>query len=399
MDRTRFTLCLCAFNGGMSVAIILPILAPLIRELGLSETQGGWMISLGSLAMALMGLKWGALSDRLGRKPVLMIGFGGLFLGWTSFTLLAWSGLSGLLQGTALFFSLIVARTLVGGFLSAPPSSTQAYMADVTSTPAERGAGMAMVGAAGGLGMVVGPALSAALVLRGLLWPLMLAAALPLVMLVVVSVMLPAAAPKPRKPGTARLSPLHPGLRNWLLIGLVTMISVVTINLTAGFYFQDRLGLDARGTASLLAIGLTLVGVMLMTVQTLQARVLRWSPHRLVLTGAPLLALGAMVMLASAQAVSYCFAYALFGAGIGLILPGFMAGASLAAPEGRQGAVAGLCQLMQGLGTIVAPLASTALYRLEPTLPFWMLLALAALAALAALRAPKEEKRSNDALA
>jgi MFS family permease len=60
-------------------------------------------------------------------------------------------------------------------------------------------------------------------------------------------------------------------------------------------------------------------------------------------------------------------------------MPGYMAGASLAVPSDRQGAVAGLSSAAQGVGFILGPVASTMLYEIDRSLPFWGLLGLMAL--------------------
>ena len=71
--------------------------------------------------------------------------------------------------------------------------------------------------------------------------------------------------------------------------------------------------------------------------------------------------------------------YALLGIGAGLLMPGYMAGASLAVPSDRQGAVAGLSAASQGIGFILGPVASTMLYEIDRSLPLWGLLGLMAL--------------------
>jgi len=59
MNKLKATIFLCVALSGLATSVILPILAPLIRELNLSESQGGWMVSIGSVAMALMAAFWG----------------------------------------------------------------------------------------------------------------------------------------------------------------------------------------------------------------------------------------------------------------------------------------------------------------------------------------------------
>ncbi|TCV01489.1 MFS transporter [Paracandidimonas soli] len=383
---TRTMIFISVAFSGLAMTVILPILAPLIRELGLSESQGGWMVSIGSVAMVLMANVWGPRSDRTGRKPVILAGFAGLFLAYITHTLVVWLGLEGLLLGLPLFLLLILTRALVGMFIPAATAGAQAYMADIT-TPAQRSSGMALISAANGVGMVVGPALAGTLALAGLIWPMLLATLLPLIAFLVVRRGLPHVEPR-QQPAKARISPLTPGLRNWLVVALMTMTSIVTLQIVAGFYFQDRLGVDTRTTARLLAGALTIVGLVLVLTQTVQIRYLKWQSRRLAMAGAPLMAVGMLIMLNTQSVPAYYLAYAFFGLSGGLLFPAFMSGASLSVDRHHQGAAAGLVASAQGLGAILAPIVSTTLYEYDKALPFTLLIGLMVIAWIAASMAP-----------
>jgi MFS family permease len=88
---------------------------------------------------------------------------------------------------------------------------------------------------------------------------------------------------------------------------------------------------------------------------------------------------GLLVLLFTATVGSYFLAYAVMGAGAGMLMPGYMAGASLAVPAERQGAIAGLSAAAQGIGFTLAPAASTLLYEIDKALPLWCLVGLMAL--------------------
>lgn len=376
MNKLKLIIFLCVALSGMATSVILPILAPLIRELSLSESQGGWMVSIGSVAMALMAAFWGARSDRIGRKPVILIGFAGLFLSYVAYTSIVWFGLSGVIAGSGLFAALVATRAIVGGFLPAVPAGAQALMADNT-TSSERSSGMAIISAASGVGLVIGPALGGILALQGLVWPLMLTTVLCLLAFFVALVALPQAPPRPQqKPDP--VNPLDPALWPWLAAGLITMCAIVTAQISAGFYFQDQLGLTNEQTGPMLAVALTLVGVALFLTQVVQVKFLKLSSRLMILTGAPMWIAALLILLFTVSVPTYYLAYALMGIGAGLLLPGFMSGASLAVPPQRQGAIAGLTAAMQGIGAIIAPLASTLLYEQNQSLPFWCIMALLA---------------------
>jgi MFS family permease len=358
----------------LASTMILPILAPLIRELRLSVSEGGWMISIGSIATAITAAAWGTASDRVGRKRVMLLGFAGLFASYVLYTATIWSGLAVALSGSTLFLLLAATRGLVGGFQPAASAGAQALMADHTRDD-ERSAGMAIIGAANGVGLVVGPALGGLLALYGLIWPLVLATALCLGAFFVVLVTVPATPPVARAK-VAAVNPFAPALLPWLLAGVLTMFAIVTMQISGSFYFQEKLGLTIAETGPKLAVALTLVGVALFATQIVQMKILQWPARPMVLVGALFWIAGLGALLFTATLGAYFFSYALLGVGAGLLMPGYMAGASLAVPSDRQGAVAGLSSAAQGIGFILGPVASTMLYEIDRSLPFWGLLGL-----------------------
>ncbi|SDI35379.1 Multidrug resistance protein [Alteribacillus persepolensis] len=126
--------------------IIIPVLPFYAEELGASPAELGLLMAVYSIMQFLFAPMWGRISDRIGRKPVMMLGILGLAF---SFFFMAFS--------TALW--MLFAARIIGGFLSAANMPTvMAYAADITSEE-DRGKGMGIIGAAVGLGFVFGPAI------------------------------------------------------------------------------------------------------------------------------------------------------------------------------------------------------------------------------------------------
>ena len=126
--------------------IIIPVLPFYAEEMGASAFDLGLLMALYSLMQLLFAPFWGRVSDRIGRKPVIMIGIIGLSL---SFFLMA--------LATQLW--MLFAARIIGGLLSAANMPTvMAYVADIT-TEDDRGKGMGIIGASVGLGFIFGPAI------------------------------------------------------------------------------------------------------------------------------------------------------------------------------------------------------------------------------------------------
>ncbi len=376
MFRIKASIFFSVFVAMLSLMLISPIMPPLIRELGLSESHSGWIISLGSVWMAIMAPIWGRRSDTRGRKPIILTGFIGMGVSCLLFALALYFGLKGWIAGGMLVALLIVTRSMIGLFIPAVLSSAQAYMGDVTEGQ-ERTAGMAIISAANGMGLVFGPAIAGAFTGIGLLWPLYFGTVLSFVAFAVALLFIPPAKPifqeKPPK-----VNPFQSGLRLYLLAGFVTMTAVIGIQVVGGFYFQDMLHLTGQETARMLSVGLMLAGVAMLLVQVVQMKWMKLQPKAMMLVGSLFILLGMLIFLYSGGKAYYYLAFFLFGVGAGMSMPGFMAVASLSVSKEQQGGVAGLIASVQGITAIVTPIVTTTLYQADKSLPFWLIIALSA---------------------
>lgn len=364
----------------MGFTSVNPIFAPLARELGLSEIQAGFLISISALAFTLLSSPWGRRSEVWGRKPVFLLGLVGFGVGFALFGGVAQLGLAGWFSVPVLVTLLALSRFFVGALTAAAPVAAQAYIADTTSGK-ERSAGIALLGAANGLGLIAGPVLAAVLVGFGLLVPYYVTAAIAFLGALVIWRGLPGGtrvgATKVRQPAKVSLG----DGRMWpfLLVGFLTLIALVTAQVTAGFYFQDKLGLSAEGAARAVGLALFASGVTIVVAQAGIIRALKLPPVTLLRLGLPLTLASFVVMTFATTLTLLIVAYAVLGFGVGFILPGYISGASLAVGEHEQGAVAGLVGTAQGFGSVLGPLLGTTLYTFGITLPY-LLVALLLLA-------------------
>lgn len=370
--------------SGLALGVIMPILTPLTRELGLADSQGGAIVSIGSVAMALSAAFWGRYSDKRGRKAGIMAGFVGILIGYIVMTALFWAGLQDILKGTVLFVLLLAARSFVGVFLPAIPSSAQALIADNTR-PEERASAMALLGLGNGVGMVVGPALGGIVAMAGLLYPMGMTVILALIGLIIVSRSMPSGLAGQASQSAARLSPWGNGVWVWMLCAFLIYCAIITMQVSAGFFLQDRLGVSGSTAAQVLAIALTMVGVMLIITQILQMKLLQWGPRRLGVVGGLTFAGAILLLLVSHSALMCYLAYGIMGLGAGMLVTCVSSGSSMAVGPDQQGQVGGLVAVAQGVAAIIAPYGSTVLYEQAMDRPF--VVAAAGLALVAVIQA------------
>lgn len=355
---------------GMGQSMTFALLAPLGREVGFRELQVGLIITGSSLVFTLTSPIWGRACDRLGRKPILLVGQFGYAGGCLLFATIFHYGLNEVLVGLPLYLLAITARILMASLISAAPSAASAYIADTTSA-GERTAGMGQLGAARTLGAILGPVLSALLVALGLLAPLYIASGIALLsaLFIAVTVREPVRQTT-RSNSTGRLKLFDRRYFPFILVGFLTFSAFSMTSQTIGFYFQDKFALDARATAQAIGMGLMVSGVMSLFAQLFLVRRRAMTPSRLLRTGLPILVAGYAALLVAGSIPLLIASMGVLGLGLGLVAPGFTAGASLAVGPGEQGAIGGLISACPAAGFILGPLIGTSLYQFSPILPY-----------------------------
>lgn len=354
---------------GMGQTIVFAVLAPLGREVGLSEVQVGGIISGSSIMFFFASPIWGRISDRWGRRRVMLVGLFGYTAGTLVFASVFQAALAGLLAPLPAFLALTVARMAQASVMSATPPASSAYMADITDVRT-RTKGMGAIGAANNVGAVVGPALGGLLATFSLLTPIWFAAVVTFVAAIAVLIGLPEPARHVAARERPRLSYFDRRILPFVLVGVVMFMGMAVVQQTLPFRLQDVLDLNGRETARTFGAAMMLMAVSSLVAQGVVVQRLDVAPFTLLRIAMPvLLAAFAVVTLAESRPV-YLGAMGLLGFGMGLAGPGFMAGASLAVSTEEQGAVAGIASSCGPLGFTIGPLLGTALYQLDGRLPY-----------------------------
>lgn len=355
--------------------MLTPLLAPLSRELLLTETQLGLVITVAAVALTVASPLWGRALDRWGVRAVLLGGLALATTGLLGLAIVAALGMhdgSGSIGPSGTFVLMLATRSvLFGAGVAAVPVAVLAAAATGSEGEAERTRAVGFVGAAQGLSLVLGPAAGGALAVVSLLLPLWLAPVLTALVAVWVlatikRVTRDGAVPVPTgrriRPWDGRILPL-------LGIGFLLYLSLSFVQVIIGFLVADRLHLDAQQTAGAVGIALFSTGLVLVGAQGALVPKLGWGPLRLVRVGVPGTIIGLAGLAVADQLWTITLALAVLALGLGLAMPGFSAGSTLVVAAEEQGTVAGLVTATIGLTFIVGPVAATALYEVNPVAP------------------------------
>lgn len=362
---------LAVFGTFLGQFILFPVLPPLGRELGLSESQVGLLIATAALMFFLGSPICGRRSDVWGRKPVILFGLVAAALCLLAFAVVVQFGLAGAFSVTTIFIAMLVVRGFLYGIsIAAVPAPAQAYVADVTVGVKERTKGISMLGAAQAMPLVLGPAIGGLLAGINLLAPFYFAPVVAFVIAVVVWRRLPEPERRGANPSSARLSPLDGRMWPFLLTGFGMFLSLGMVLITVGFLYQDRMSLSAEATAQTVGVALFITGVVLMLTQGLLVPRLGWPVLRLMRTGMPVAVLGFILLVFAPGFFTLTLGMALLALGLGFAVPGYTAAPTLLVSSGEQGSVAGLIQSANALAFVVGPILGTSLYQIFPELPF-----------------------------
>jgi len=162
----------------LGFGLVMPIMPFYMERFGAGGTELGLLVASYAVMRLIFGPIWGSLSDRVGRKPILLIGVLGYGITMVGFGL-----------ATRLWV-MFAARILAGVLSAATSPTTMAYISDST-TEEQRGGGMGTLGVAAGLGTIFGPALGGLLAERSLATPFFVAAGLSFLALILIVVLLP----------------------------------------------------------------------------------------------------------------------------------------------------------------------------------------------------------------
>jgi len=329
----------------LGFGIIIPLLPFYAESFGASALTIGLLGTSYSAMQFLFSPIWGRWSDRIGRKPIILVGLMGSCLSY--FTL-------ALAPSLAMIF---VAR-LIGGIAGANIPTAQAYIADVT-TPENRARGMGMVGAAFGLGFIFGPAIGGVLSRFSPATPMWFASALCLANFVAAWLLLPESRHVDESTKTlGRLEAFRHALSRPTLLLVLALYFIVTLAFS-GFEATFALFSEAKFgfTSSTIGFVFAFIGVVLATVQGVLVgkAVKRIGERRLIPAAIFAVALGLGLVPFAWSVPTLLGALGVLALGMGFNNPSLSSMGSLLADPNDQGGLLRLASSLASLGRVVGP--------------------------------------------
>lgn len=346
---------LTVFIDLIGFGIVIPILPIYAQHFGANETVIGLLLGTYSLMQFLFSPVLGKISDRIGRRPVLLV------------SLLATSAGFAVMGFAQTIVWLFVGR-IIPGISGGNITTAQAYIADITS-PEERSHAMGLIGAAFGLGFTLGPAIGGVLSHYFIAAPFLFASGLALFNAILAFFRLPESLPAEHRVSPEDRAPINQVFKHgWHLPALMgsyffSIAGFAIMTTIFALFTEVRFGYDAQK----IGVVFMFIGFIGIVVQggLLRQLLKRQSEKSLAVTGAVLLVIG-MALLPQVTGLGTLLAVsAVIGIGNSLMTPTLNGLASRSAERSWQGRVIGLMQSAGSLARCLGPFIAGELLSLD----------------------------------
>lgn len=370
MNRQKFVLLFTVFIDMACFSMIFPVMPYFIKAINQPDYILGLVIAIFAGMNFLCSPFWGVLSDRKGRKPVMLLS-------------IAITCASNILMAFSNNWPLLFIARMIGGIGSANISVAQAYMSDI-STPQERTKNMGLIGAMFGLGFIFGPVFGPYLnqynATASLFWVGIGAAALNLFNFISAFLFLKESNVK-LDAEKRSINPIAliskwievPVIKNLMWLFFLYVIAFSLMQATSGLLWKEKYGLTDKDTGYLMAyIGITSFIFQGWLAGKLSKKI---AAKKMIFTGASLMAIGlASLPLPPLKLFMplELIPITLLSLGNALITPAVMSWLSRKAPETQTGQVLGANQSFSSLARVIGPPLGTTLFMTFHNLPFYL---------------------------
>jgi DHA1 family tetracycline resistance protein-like MFS transporter len=359
--RALAILFLIVFIDLVGFGMVIPVMPLYAERLGASPAWIGLLSTLYSAMQFVFAPVWGRFSDRVGRRPVLLV------------SIVATAAAFAIYGFAQSFLLLLVSRAFAGA-ATANIAIAQAYVADVTA-PEDRAKGMGLIGAAFGLGFVLGPAIGGLLSSYSLALPGFAAAGLAALNGVAAFFLLPEPSQRSarahQRAGLAVLAAelRKPGIRRLLACYFLTILAFSAMEGTYSLLAKYRMGFGQREVSYLF----TYIGVLIVIVQggLVGPLTRRFGEKRLLVVGLGMQAVALASLAVAGGLGQFLAATAPLAIGSGLSQPAMTALLSRISAKDDQGGTLGLGQSAAAMGRILGPEAGTFTFSsFSPAFPY-----------------------------
>ncbi len=338
--------------------VVVPILPFYVQQFGSTASTLGIMVACYSAMQFIFSPIWGKLSDKYGRKNILVFTIAGTCIGLT-------------LTGKATSLAMLFAGRILSGIFAANISVASAYVTDVTDHE-DRAKGMGMIGAAFGIGFLLGPALGGALSHYGYSIPILAAACLSALNLIYTSLRLKEPARHAHVENKIKTSVLsHKPVLTMCLTNLIFTLGVSQLESVFAFLMSDKFHYDAMHVAYILAMmALIMAGIQGGMIKQLAQK---FGERMLLLMGTLMLVVAFFMIPHSDNVAFLLVPLAIASAGRAISQPSLMSLVSKKAHQDhQQGAVMGVFQASASLGRVFGPFMAGFLYDYYHPAPFYL---------------------------
>ena len=415
-DSNLWILLLASLANGICFSMILPLFAPLIRQLSMSEFQAGLLVSVSALLMSLTAIWISKKAHWQNQYYLLSIGFIGMTITWGLFSAVLSYGVNYTVAMSILFSLLLLTRGSTGIFMAMPQIALQSYVMTSYTEEKQRSQMMAKLGSLNSLGLILGPLITTLLIVWGILIPLWIAVIILALMSIIIVFLYKKNVglknSEVEHTSSDHISNTEPTYLNdqnssssitqlvqenslneniqdleadqnylkksmiWLILGFSLYFAIVTLNLTAGFYIQDKFQLSIKQSAIYFSQCSLIVGFALVLMQIAISKWLKWSLQQLLMVGLSSMLIGLVISITTQNLIIFQSAYIFYGIAVACLMPAFTTGAAQSVGRDLQTKIAALCTMVQALSLVVAPVMSTGIYQMNIVYPYYMLFGL-----------------------
>lgn len=359
MDKRIKTIMVILMTIFIGFGMIIPVLPNMVDNAQAAPYHLGMMLSIYSAVSFFMSPIWGSVSDRIGRRPIIMIGVLGFSISFFLF---------GLSEHN--LWLMYASRILGGAFSGAATACSIAYIADITNEE-NRTKGMGLAGMSIGLGFIFGPAFGGLLSVFGTSTPFFAASLLSLgTLLFAWFVLKESHTPDPQPPKNAKESrwkAFSGSLKYLYVLSFLVSFTLSALESTLQYFEMNKIGASSLEMGFMFAIS----GIAGAIIQgyVIRKKVKKGSESQAIQAGLIISGIGFLLILLSMNFWTAAFYVTIFGIGNALIRPCVTSLITQKTKVG-QGVASGLLSSMDSLGRILGPLAGTVLYHYHLNLPF-----------------------------